>query len=79
MSSGLILFMITGWSVMATYHCFRYQNAYWIYPTITGFGDRKKPCDPKSVYLSLGIYTGIWTSVVAGYTIYYFWQIIAGK
>jgi hypothetical protein len=79
MSSGVILIILTGWSIMATYHCFRYKNAYWIYPTIVGFKDRKNHIDTKPIYICLGIYMSVWTFIVTAYTAYYLWQVFNVK
>ena len=77
MASGLILLILTGLSVMVTYHCFRYKNTFWVYPNVAGFKDRKKP-DTNQAYIGFGIYLGIWSAAIAAITVYYFWQLIEG-
>jgi hypothetical protein len=68
--------MVNAWSVKVTYHCFQYQNAYWICLTISEFGNRKKPKDTKGICYFLGGSIALVASVTGIYTAYYFWQLL---
>ena len=46
MESGIWLIIVTALSGKVAYHCFRYKNAYWAVPTISGFKTRKEPIKP---------------------------------
>ncbi len=79
MESVICLLLIAGWSAKVSYHCFRYKNAYWVYPTISGFKSRKDPIDSKGVYRLFGFWTGLWAIFFSVITCIYVRQLFSMK
>jgi hypothetical protein len=77
MEGAFLLVLLTAWGAKVTYHCFRYKNAYWVYPTFIGFKNRREPGDSKVTYRLLGVGSALGTIVVAIFTVKYIIQLLA--